>query len=382
MITCINPIIEHYETTGLMVWKRKSATATICRYLRKDARRRPYSAEFYQAIESLLNSAYYQRILLYLPFEILVDAPESFMETYMRIWRRMLKTYDARENFHEGDVFELDARPNGRIERVVKCAHLTPWLLQAGYLRVTELFDILSSAEDDELLLSSFADTWDYIADKNILSKKGLEALRYITSEIPARQKLQPTYVSEKRLEWLKECEEGFTQRLLTPKAHLEGPFSPNISITDIPEPKKGEVVFVGGSRLKGYGVEGSDLDTYAFSELYKNPKLRPGSPHSAHIYFNSMLAGRDMEEDVLESIASAIMSFYSPDGSKKAQSIERLEIDLLQYRLLHKGFERFTGKTHFLTSEYTEMDGDCPFYDDEYRKIATMLYAKYVYIP
>lgn len=382
MITYIKPIIEYYKTTGLMDQKRKSAAAVICRYLRKGTRHKSYSAEFYQAIESLLNSAYYQRILLYLPFDILADAPESFKKTYMCIWYRMLKTYDARENFHEGDVFELDARPNGEIERVVKCAHLTPWLLQAGYLRATELFDILCSAEDDELLLRSFADTWDYMADKKILSKKGLKAMKQITGKIPVREKLQPTYVSEKRLEWLKECEEGFSQRLLTPQAHLEGPFSPNFSPTDITEPKKGEVLFIGGSRLKGYSVEGSDLDIYKFSELYKDPELRPGSPHSAHIYFNSICAGQDMEKDVLKSVAGAIVSLYSPDGLKKARSIERLEIDLLQYRLLHKGFQRFTGKTHFSTGEYTDMDGDCPFYDNEYRKIATMLYAKYVYIP
>ena len=382
MITFIKPIVEYYKTTGMMDQKRKSATATICRYLRKDTRHRHYSAEFYQAIEALLNSAYYQRVLLYLPFDILIDAPESFKKTYMRIWHHMLKTYDARENFHEGDVFEVDARPSGKIERIVKCAHLTPWLLQAGFLRVAELCDILHNAKDDELLLRSFADTWDYIADKNILSNKAIKTLKNITGKIPAAEKLQPTYISEKRLEWLKECKEGFSGQLLTPKAHLEGPFSPNLSSMDIPEPKKGEVIFVGGSRLKGYGVDGSDLDTYSFSKLYNDPMLRPGSPHSAHIYFNSMIVGRDMGKDVLKSIASTIMSFYSPNGVRKARSIERLEIDLLQYRLLHKGFQRFTGKTLFSTSKYTKMDGDCPFYDDEYRKIATMLYAKYVYMP
>ena len=62
--------------------------------------------------------------------------------------------------------------------------------------------------------------------------------------------------------------------------------------------------------------------------------------------------------------------------------SLDRLESDLLQYRLLHKGFSRFTGKKKFMTELYSEMDGDCPFYDDEYRRIATMLYAKYVLIP
>ena len=62
-----------------------------------------------------------------------------------------------------------------------------------------------------------------------------------------------------------------------------------------------------------------------------------------------------------------------------KRRAIERLESDLLQYRLLHKGFSRFTGIDEFDTPP--EMDGDCPFYCDEYRRIATMLYAKYVWL-
>ena len=62
-----------------------------------------------------------------------------------------------------------------------------------------------------------------------------------------------------------------------------------------------------------------------------------------------------------------------------KRRAIERLESDLLQYRLLHKGFSRFTGIDEFCIPP--EMDGDCPFYCDEYRRIATMLYAKYVWL-
>lgn len=385
MITYIKPIIEYYKTTGLMSDYRKSIAGTICRYLRSGTKfdnQKIYKPEFYSAIEELLRSPYYCRILLYLPFCILPNAPISFRETYMSVWQYMLGTRDARENFHEGDVFELDARPNGELEYVVKCAHLTPWLLKAGYLNAQGLWKILCDFQEDEILLRSFSETWRYILDENILPQRSIDLLSCATNQIPKRVKPQPLYVSKERFKWLEEIKNNFPKKLVTPKAHLEGPFSPNISLDDIPHLEKGEVAFIGGSRLKGYGVEESDLDIYKFSELFRDYRTQPGSPHAAHIYFNCVYASSSGNEEFLKSLASSIMNFYSRDGSNKAQSIERLEIDLLQYRLLHKGFQRFTGKTKFATSNYIEIDGDCPFYDDEYRKIATMLYAKYVYIP
>ena len=44
-----------------------------------------------------------------------------------------------RENFYEGDAFEVDARPEGKMERIVKCVHLVPWLIEAGYLQLSRL---------------------------------------------------------------------------------------------------------------------------------------------------------------------------------------------------------------------------------------------------
>ena len=82
-----------------------------------------------------------------------------------------------------------------------------------------------------------------------------------------------------------------------------------------------------------------------------------------------------------LPKLAKEKISSYI-GGDNQHMSLERLESDLLQYRLLHKGFSRFAGNKNYATGLYPEMDGDCPFYDDSYRRIATMLYAKYVLIP
>ncbi len=380
----IKPIIEYYAD-GLMDSARRHDADVICRYLndKSVSVHHCYAPEFYSCIENILKTPYYHRILLYLPFCILSNAPTSFKETYVRVWRSLLDIYDARENFHTGDVFEVDARPGGDVERVVKCAHLAPWLLKYGYLKFCELWQIMYDYQDDEILIRSFGETFNYALDQEILHTSEIDRLKCFTNNLPERKKIEPTYISEERLQWLEECKKGCSKKdLITPNAHLEGPFTPNLAMSTLPKLQKGEIAFIGGSRLKGYGVEGSDFDVYKLSTLMKDPKLRPGSPHAAHIYYDCACIGDIKSTEVLKSITHVIMGQYAKNTPTKAQVVERLEMDLLQYRLLHKGFQRFTGETVFATSKYTEMDGDCPFYDDEYRKIATMLYAKYVYIP
>ena len=145
------------------------------------------------------------------------------------------------------------------------------------------------------------------------------------------------------------------------------------------------EIVLVGGSQLKGYGTKNSDLDVWNLKQLETNDTLKPGSPHATHIYFDAIWLGGEAVADELEQIANQITNMYTDSVMYttrleiRRQAIERLESDLLQYRLLHKGFSRFTGIDEFYIPP--EMDGDCPFYVDEYRRIATMLYAKYVWL-
>ena len=380
----VKPIIERFGEDIPLDNCRKKAADAICRYLmdRDDSDQR---SEYYKAVESLLRNRDSERIVLYLPFDELVGSPKTFKDAYLNSWYKLLNTHDARENFHEGDTFEPDARLNGEIERVVKCAHLTPWLIRAGYINCRELLDILHQYSDDEILLQSFKDTWAYIRDDDLLDEDNVNKLRNATSSLPLRKKTHPLYVSKNRIEWLKKRGRQ-PSKLLTPNAHLEGPFSPNIvemceKIKMIETNlKPNEVILLGGSQLKGYGTVDSDLDIWPLEDLEKDSIWYPGSSHAAHIYFNAIWIGGETVNDIAE-VAKEKMSIYI-GGSNHRMSLERLESDLLQYRLLHKGFSRFTGKKKFMTELYSEMDGDCPFYDDEYRRIATMLYAKYVLIP
>lgn len=337
---------------------------------------------YYSAVDYMLSHEETQRILLYLPFNELKDAPYYFVEHYMQAWWNLTSVQDVSENFHKGDILEVDARP-GELTRVVKCAHLLPWLIKARYFNQYNILPLFTGPQD-ELFLQSLLDTIPYIADHNLLDQLTLSQIEVLTHTVPSRKRLIPLYVSEKRKAWLRE-ESSPVGKLLTPDAHLEGPFSPNISEERLIELTKkvesDDFLLVGGSQLKGYGVKDSDLDTWSFRKLQDTQDLYVGCPEAAHIFFNSIWVGGS---SVLNPAGNfeEIIHQYNRSPRIKKQALERMESDLLLYRLLHKGFSRFTGNRNFETNPYSSMDGDCPFYCDEYRRIATMIFAKYVLIP
>ena len=383
MIKFFKPIIEQrFDNANPYTNIRKQAAEQICDFLENkqgDMHDPTERQDFYHTLELLLEDPDSERILLYLPLSTLENAPNSFKKAYLKAWHHLLHVQDVRENFHIGDCFELDARPSDGLERVVKCAHLTPWLIKYGYLDAQQIVSILDENNYDEILLQSFKDTWRFISDHHILNTFDLIKLLARTSHLRMRVRKQPLYVSKKRKQWLAELNND-SFRLLTPSAKLEGPFSDNVPAFEselakiITHLKPKDIVLVGGSKLKGYGITNSDLDTWLLPSNL-------GNPDSVHVFFNTIwLCGRDVNFRELYHLAENIMSSYASSSTKK-RAVERLESDLLQYRLLHKGFRRFYGIKEFATNEYPEMDGDCPFYDDKYRKIATMLYAKYVWL-
>ena len=62
---------------------------------------------------------------------------------------------------------------------------------------------------------------------------------------------------------------------------------------------------------------------------------------------------------------------------------LEEMERDSLQYRLLHKGFERyFPIQSPMNTVHGHAIDGQSAFYDSRYRRIATELFIRRVFLP
>lgn len=390
-IKVCKPIIERYGEDIPIDPYRKKAADDICRYF---ANRCDASAknQYYEAVEYLLRHRESARILLYLPFDELADAPKWFKTSYLETWYSLLNRYDVRENFHEGDCFEEDARPNGEIDRVVKCMHLLPWMFQARIITFNDVLDFADINRDDMQILQGLMEACVYMNNSGMLSSDEIIGVRDIRNICPpsVSNRLSPTYISESRKKWLKERENersGNVRDLLTPNAHLEGPFTPNLRFMkdDVEEIRKmiepNEVVLIGGSRLKGYGTVDSDFDIWKLSELDHHEYLYPGNPGAIHVYFDTVWIAGDEVTDLAE-ISREKMNVFLRNGNRGLM-LERLESDLLQYRLLHKGFSRVTGRRIFSTSKNGKtIDGDCPFYSEDYRRIATMLFAKYVLLP
>lgn len=377
------------KTTASQIAKRRELSSKVVKYYQALNGGKPTldrQDNYYSAISTLLSQPDYQRLLLYLPLSDLKGAPNYFKEIYLEAWFRLLGVRDARENFLMGDTYEVKARPGGKIERVVKCAHLTPWLVEAGYIDFGDLRDILRSCQN-EVLLRSFSNTWHILDDRQLFSKDKMSVLRGLTAHVTSRDIIKPLFVSEGRRKWLKNrFEKTSCSDLMTPDAKLAGPFSPNIyAYLDKLEGVQGllgenEVALVGGSYLKGYSIRKSDFDIFPLNDLKRDSKMRAGSPHAAHIYYNMLwLGGKSVKN--LSDVALANAKAYF-GGTRRKMSIERIESDLLQYRLLHKGFQRFYGGCKSEAEGYPEIDGDCPFFDDSYRRIATELFVKYVFIP
>lgn len=371
------------EKVATQIRERRRAARVAANYLRDGGD----SGSYYDVVGQLLTRPEYQRLLLYLPLSDLQNVPEWFRETYLDAWYELLNVQDARENFYEGDTFEVSARPGGQLERIIKCAHLTPWLVEAGFLDYAELRRILELSQDNEILLRSFANTWRMLKDWQLFTEAEIRGLEGLTAQVAQRAQLSPLYVSEGRKKWLREREEQpRRETLLTPNASLTGPFSPNmeafIGDLDVIQATLGpkEIVLVGGSRLKSYGTTSSDLDVFRLEELNRNPEMKVGSPHAVHVYYDTVWLGGSEVKNLSEIATNYAATYFG--SSERNFAIERLESDLLQYRLLHKGFAKFYGGHDSLAKDYPEMDGNCPFYDDKYRRIATELFIKYVFIP
>lgn len=392
-LSLIPPIVDcQYRAADLIGCPRKEVAETICNFFHSGE---PYELrpDFYRAVEQLLSRRDSERILLYLPLEYLYGTPASFKDAYLDAWYRLLSVQDVRENFNEGDCFEPDARPGGEVERVVKCAHLTPWLIDANILDTCEVDNILRLNRNNEVLLRSFQDTWNYYLDAFSDTRYWVTQYQDLTSHIPKRKRLAPLYISKKRQEWLAE-KSGKPAALLTPDVNLEEPFTHCLEAIR-PQLKEiashlgpSEIVLVGGSSLKGYGTVDSDLDIYNLADLESHELYYPGSVHSAHLYLDCAWLSRGGIAELTDVVHRITRRYscqpYLHDCDFRRYALELIESDLLQYRLLHKGFARLHPSKqpvhqHHI-SHYKEMDNSV-FYDDDYRKTATMLFAKYVYL-
>jgi len=200
---------------------------------------------------------------------------------------------------------------------------------------------------------------------------------------------------------------------------HLDGPWSLNLAAAKEGREKARKaleedaelcsvifpVTIAFGSKLKGYGGPDSDLDLAvlvrpgvtdrdAVTRLVRNRlgddvvqfwledfqgylrvhdfeqyEAKIGDSTNTHVLFGGAWEG---DRETIEMLGRQLLKPYCYNhGPNRALWLEEMERDALQYRLLHRGFERF-----FVTEE------EDTFWDHGYRVAASRLYASQVFIP
>ncbi len=142
--------------------------------------------ELLRFLQSDPNNA---RILLYLPFEMLLSSSElnhlddsigtEFQKIYHHKWLRLLFENEPRVNFVDGDIPEVEL---GRGEPVIvhKAAHMIPELLSKKWLSISYVIAILEIAEDAGLESGIF-EGLQAAYRRNLLTISEIDALRHST---------------------------------------------------------------------------------------------------------------------------------------------------------------------------------------------------------
>ncbi|MBI2030671.1 nucleotidyltransferase domain-containing protein [Candidatus Kaiserbacteria bacterium] len=203
-------------------------------------------------------------------------------------------------------------------------------------------------------------------------------------------------------------------------------------SIADDPEYSKlfYPVAFFFGSRLKGYAKRNADLDMAVFVRPgvaeHERPEIRRilarlfpsekidgkivefwlesegerlqvrdfpdpdvflGDSTWIHLLFGSVWLGR---EDALRDLYARFLPGFLDSSSKTLMGhearmvwLEELERDVLQYRLMHKGYRRFFPPAGGIDRFKAKgLDPESVFWDSGYRRLATKLFVSRVFLP
>ncbi len=531
---------EQSESIQSVIDQLEDPTVTLQEAVESGGVEETQATNFYEALSDLLEDDEYKRLTLYLPVEYIPEAswlPENpslnkalrrFKEAYMLAWRDLLGVHDVRANFVDGDVLELEHRDTDPL-RVVKAAHITPFLIERGLIAETEVNSWFNSI-DDPVLWQSLSeglgayhgeDITDYNPrpqtastssatttsrhrwlmeerlEKHVISgaeqvadgllngdltperlHKKLSSDTYRAEEVfvegvyraveasliagnrDRAAELYAVYEEKLAMLWegadprlrerLASTARRYHQMHLTPSASiddqpittpsLETPWSENLPhMADAVEHLKQvtaemasntelnrlfyPVVLMGGSRLKGYGEDRSDIDIEIF--------VKPGVPesdrerirelmstvlgssrryeltefwledtnegqlqirdfadfdrHTADSCSNHLLFGAAWvgDEPVIAELQAKVLPAYFYDNSNRQLHLEKLEQDALQYRLMHKGYARhFPLAARPDWTRSSAVDGDSLFWDAGYRRLATKLFIDTIFLP
>ena len=189
-------------------------------------------------------------------------------------------------------------------------------------------------------------------------------------------------------------------------------------------------VFIIYGSKVKGYGSKTADIDLAVFikpgikmidrgyiqellSQLLKHENIKGralefwlfqagedlqikdfpsfdksiGDSFSVHVLFNGVWCGKP---ETVKELYGKLMAEYlyshdenTADKGNRHIWLSEIERDILQYRLMHKGYAHFwpeQGGIH--TKHSVDIDSDSTFWDSGYRRMATKLFISRVFLP
>ncbi len=189
-------------------------------------------------------------------------------------------------------------------------------------------------------------------------------------------------------------------------------------------------VAILFGSRLKGYALAKADLDAAIFIKPdikpeerrefqqflsqtllakkaggkivefwleqkegklqikdFPNPDSALADSAWAHVLFGGVWCG---ENKAIKELYEKLLSGYLFSKDKKIEGhdarkvwLEEIERDILQYRLMHKGYHRyFAEQGGIYTAHSGTIDAKSAFWDSGYRRLATKLFINRVFLP
>lgn len=189
-------------------------------------------------------------------------------------------------------------------------------------------------------------------------------------------------------------------------------------------------VTLIFGSQIKGYGLTAADCDVAVFvrpgvsrekreyleqelAQIYSHeriggkvmlfwlkdtgeqlrvidwsePEYSDGESSWLHVLFGALWFGEETSVSLLHE--NLLVPYFSAPDQLLADKpvydrwLEEMERDSLQYRLLHKGFGRYYEIQSLMETEHGHLiDGHAAFYDSQYRRIATELFVRRVWLP
>lgn len=371
------------------------------------------------------------------PGKELKKSADGFRKSYMDAWHGLLQAHDVRANFVDGDVLETHLRQED-LPRVVKAAHLIPMLVQKGFVQAKDAISLMDET-DDPVLKQSIGEALYVMADIGLIPESKLP------KNLPIKKHAEGSeVVTEKREKWLMEKKiQESAQPLTEPSveaSRLSVPFSKNLEsmspeIAEIQQmaravesnPELSQFIYpaalVFGSRLKGYGGPDADIDLAVFvkpgTNFSQREKLQAllrqnfqhekigneivefwldqkneqldvhnfdshdvtlGENYWTHVLFGAAWEGNP---EIIRQLREKLLVPYLHNTDARQIYLEELERDTLQYRLMHKGYQKFLPPCGGIRTEHSDkIDSESMFYDSGYRQLATRLFASRVFLP